>query len=185
VDSRPPSSPYFSLRCFLRSCQLPTSSSHFATSGFESKPDAIMGQAPSALETCISGVANGRSGFAGYPSNPLYQIQWVKPYNLDVHVTPAAVVRPQTAKDVSLVIQCATANGKKVQAKSGGHSYANYGELILLFTLFFWRTFVLIFSQVLVARMELLPSTWSISSISRWTPPHGRPRWALEHAWAR
>jgi hypothetical protein len=88
-----------------------------------------MGQAPSALETCLNAVGNGRSGFVGYPSNPFYQIQWVKPYNLDVHVTPAAVVRPQTAQDISQVLQCATANGKKVQAKSGGHSYANYGEL--------------------------------------------------------
>ncbi|KAK0639875.1 hypothetical protein B0T16DRAFT_339289 [Cercophora newfieldiana] len=86
-----------------------------------------MGQAPSALENCINAVGNGRTGFVGYPSNPLYQLQWVKPYNLDVSVTPAAVVRPQTAQDISLVIQCANANGKKVQAKSGGHSYANYG----------------------------------------------------------
>ncbi|KAK4451045.1 putative oxidase [Podospora aff. communis PSN243] len=86
-----------------------------------------MGQSPSALETCLNGVAAGRSGFVGYPSNPLYQIQWVKPYNLDVSVTPVAVVRPQSAQDISQIIQCATANGKKVQAKSGGHSYANYG----------------------------------------------------------
>jgi len=86
-----------------------------------------MGQSPSALESCLNGVANGRPSFVGYPSNPFYQIQWVKPYNLDVSVTPAAVVRPQTAQDISAILQCATQNGKKVQAKSGGHSYANYG----------------------------------------------------------
>jgi len=86
-----------------------------------------MGNSPSALQTCIDAVGNGRTGFAGYPSNPLYQIQWVKPYNLDVHVTPAVVVRPQTAQDISGILKCAKTSNLKVQAKSGGHSYANYG----------------------------------------------------------
>ncbi|KAK3323076.1 hypothetical protein B0H66DRAFT_532390 [Apodospora peruviana] len=86
-----------------------------------------MGNSPSALQTCIDAVGNGRSGFAAYPSNPLYQLTWVKPYNLDVHVTPAAVVRPETAKDISGIITCAKTNNVKVQAKSGGHSYANFG----------------------------------------------------------
>lgn len=83
-----------------------------------------MGNNPSALQQCIDAVGNGRSSFAAYPSNPLYQISWVKPYNLDVRVTPAAVVRPQTAQDISAIIKCATSNNVKVQAKSGGHSYA-------------------------------------------------------------
>ncbi|KAK3940232.1 FAD-binding domain-containing protein [Diplogelasinospora grovesii] len=81
----------------------------------------------SALEKCISTVGNGRVGFAAYPSNPLYQISWVKPYNLDISVNPAAVVRPQSAQDIAGVIQCAATNNAKVQAKSGGHSYGNYG----------------------------------------------------------
>lgn len=86
-----------------------------------------MGNSGSSLQKCIDAVGNGRDGFAAYPSNPLYQIQWVKPYNLDVAVTPAAVVRPQTAQDVSAIVICATKNNVKIQAKSGGHSYANYG----------------------------------------------------------
>jgi hypothetical protein len=94
---------------------------HFpAETGF-----AIMGNSGSvsALEKCISTVGNGRVGFAAYPSNPLYQISWVKPYNLDISVNPAAVVRPQSAQDIAGVIQCAATNNAKVQAKSGGHSY--------------------------------------------------------------
>ena len=91
-----------------------------------------MGNKPSALQQCIDAVGNGRPNFAGYPSNPLYQIQWVKPYNLDAQVTPAAVVRPRTAQDVSAIVICATKNNVKVQAKSGGHSYANYGMCTLL-----------------------------------------------------
>ncbi|KAK3368489.1 hypothetical protein B0H63DRAFT_76736 [Podospora didyma] len=86
-----------------------------------------MGNSNSALSQCLGGVANGRSGFVSYPENPLYQISWVKRYNLDVHVTPAAVVRPDTSQDIADIIKCATANKVKVQAKSGGHSYANFG----------------------------------------------------------
>jgi FAD/FMN-containing dehydrogenase len=50
----------------------------------------------------------------------------VKPYNWDIPVTPIAVTRPRTTKEVSRVVQCAAASGVKVQARSGGHSYANY-----------------------------------------------------------
>lgn len=56
-------------------------------------------------------------------------LNWVKPYNLDAaaSVKPIAVVRPSTKEDVSGFVKCAHDNGAKVQAKSGGHSYANYG----------------------------------------------------------
>ena len=85
-----------------------------------------MGNSASAtsLETCLDAVCNGRQSCVSYPSNPLYQIEWVKPYNLADDITPVAVTRPQTAQDVSGIIQCANANNVKVQAKSGGHSYA-------------------------------------------------------------
>ncbi len=84
-----------------------------------------MGQSASTpLETCLSNVCNGRVNCVGFPSDLLYQINWVKPYNLAVDVTPAAVVRPSTASDVAAIVQCATQNNAKVQAKSGGHSYA-------------------------------------------------------------
>ncbi|KAK3295219.1 uncharacterized protein B0H64DRAFT_321750 [Chaetomium fimeti] len=87
-----------------------------------------MGTAHSSLQKCIDGVGNNRAGFAGFPNNPLtYQPVWVHAYNLDIPITPAAVVRPQTAAEVSGVIKCASAHGVKVQARSGGHSYGNYG----------------------------------------------------------
>lgn len=82
-----------------------------------------MGNSPSALQQCIEAVGNGRAGFAGFPSSPFYQASWVQPYNLDISITPAAVVRPQTPEDVAGVVKCAAANNVKVQAKSGGHSY--------------------------------------------------------------
>lgn len=86
-----------------------------------------MGNNPSALETCLSNVCGSRTGCVSFPSDPLYQINWVKPYNLAVDVTPLAVVRPNTAQEVSGIVKCASTAGVKVQAKSGGHSYANFG----------------------------------------------------------
>ncbi|KAI1828295.1 hypothetical protein F4861DRAFT_175731 [Xylaria intraflava] len=87
-----------------------------------------MGQSPSTpLATCLNAVCNGRSNCVGYPNDPLYQVSWVSAYNLDLPVTPIAVTRPETADDVSGFVKCAAANNVKVQAKSGGHSYANYG----------------------------------------------------------
>ncbi len=80
-----------------------------------------------ALQTCLNAVCAGRTSCVGYPSDPLYQLNWVKPYNLDIDVTPAAVVRPGSAADVAAFVQCAVANNIGVQAKSGGHSYANFG----------------------------------------------------------
>ena len=79
----------------------------------------------SPIQQCLTTVCAGRSGCVGFPDDLLYQIRWAKPYNLDgdVSVAPVAVVRPQTAADISAVIQCATASNLKVQAKSGGHSY--------------------------------------------------------------
>ncbi|KAK3681809.1 hypothetical protein B0T22DRAFT_434159 [Podospora appendiculata] len=80
------------------------------------------------LEKCITAVADGRDGFAGFPGRTiLYQDQWVHRYNLDYEVEPVAVIRPQSAKDISGIIMCATQHNVKVQAKSGGHSYGNYG----------------------------------------------------------
>ncbi|UNI23960.1 hypothetical protein JDV02_009747 [Purpureocillium takamizusanense] len=79
------------------------------------------------LQQCLSTVCNGRLGCVAFPSDALYQAAWVKPYNLDVPVTPIAVFKPSTAEDVSGAIKCAVKSNVHVQAKSGGHSYANFG----------------------------------------------------------
>ncbi|CAH0052526.1 unnamed protein product [Clonostachys solani] len=68
------------------------------------------------LLTCVS--------FAG---DPLYQLAWVKPFNLDIPVTPAAVIRPNTAEEVAGAVKCAKQYNVAIQAKSGGHSYGNFG----------------------------------------------------------
>ncbi|PVF98620.1 FAD-binding domain-containing protein [Serendipita vermifera] len=89
-----------------------------------------MGNSPSTnltpLQTCLNGVFQSHMDAVSYPSDPFYQISAVKPYNWDIPVTPLAVTRPTSTDEVSKVVKCAAASGVKVQARSGGHSYANY-----------------------------------------------------------
>ncbi|KAI5859928.1 putative glucooligosaccharide oxidase [Durotheca rogersii] len=49
-------------------------------------------------------------------------------YNLRLPVVPAAVVLPRTVQHVSDAVLCAAQHGFKVQARSGGHSYASYSN---------------------------------------------------------
>ncbi|KAL1860570.1 hypothetical protein VTK73DRAFT_7278 [Phialemonium thermophilum] len=79
------------------------------------------------VRTCLDTICHGRHDCVGYPDDPFYQVHWVKPYNLALDIVPAAVTRPRTAEEVAGIVKCAAANHYKVQAKSGGHSYANYG----------------------------------------------------------
>ncbi|KAK6978117.1 Reticuline oxidase [Favolaschia claudopus] len=81
----------------------------------------------STLQDCLNKVFASNKGAVHYPQDFLYQSLYVKPYNTAIHVTPAAVTRPSTAQDVAGIVQCAAASSVKVQPRSGGHSYGNYG----------------------------------------------------------
>ncbi|KAI9801390.1 MAG: hypothetical protein M1825_003369 [Sarcosagium campestre] len=59
------------------------------------------------------------------PTSPEFA-QYAKPYNIPLVFTPAAIVLPTTQQHVSDAVVCASASGTKVQAKSGGHSYASF-----------------------------------------------------------
>jgi FAD binding domain len=50
------------------------------------------------------------------------------PYNLRLVYVPAAITLPTTPQQVSDSVTCAAAAGAKVQAKSGGHSYASFSS---------------------------------------------------------
>ncbi|KAI1307420.1 hypothetical protein F5Y03DRAFT_405516 [Xylaria venustula] len=87
-----------------------------------------MGQAPSSpFQVCLEVVCKNRSSCVAFPDRPFFQLSWVNAYNLDIPVEPIAVARPDNAEDVSHFIQCAVKNAVKVQARSGGHSYAILG----------------------------------------------------------
>lgn len=48
-------------------------------------------------------------------------------YNLNFPVYPVVLTYPKTTDQVADIVSCAVDNGYKVQARSGGHSYANHG----------------------------------------------------------
>jgi hypothetical protein len=50
----------------------------------------------------------------------------IEPYNTRLPFTPAVVVLPTTNQHVQDAVVCAAQYGLKVQAKSGGHSYASF-----------------------------------------------------------
>ncbi|KAJ7035581.1 hypothetical protein C8F04DRAFT_511938 [Mycena alexandri] len=84
-------------------------------------------QPGSPLQLCLNNVFASNTGSVSYPQDALYQFLYVKPYNTDIPITPAAVTRPSTPEDVGKIVQCAVASAVKVQPRSGGHSYGNYG----------------------------------------------------------
>ncbi|KAI0118073.1 putative glucooligosaccharide oxidase [Hypoxylon sp. NC0597] len=49
-------------------------------------------------------------------------------YNIRLPVTPAIVIIPSNPQHIQEAILCAREHGFKVQARSGGHSYASYGN---------------------------------------------------------
>ena len=61
------------------------------------------------------------------PSSPNFT-QLAAPYNLRLEHTSAVIVLPKTTQHISNAILCATHFGVKVQAKSGGHSYASFSS---------------------------------------------------------
>ncbi|KAJ7726915.1 hypothetical protein B0H16DRAFT_1591743 [Mycena metata] len=84
-------------------------------------------QPGSPLQLCLNDVFASNTSGVSYPQDELYQFLYVKPYNTNIPITPAAVTRPSTADEVAKIVQCAVASAVKVQPRSGGHSYGNYG----------------------------------------------------------
>ncbi|CAI7626534.1 unnamed protein product [Penicillium pancosmium] len=70
----------------------------------------------------LTAVSNDASRVAFRGSFPLPPV-----YNLDVPVTPAAIIYPKSTDEVADIVRCAVQHDYKVQARSGGHSYANHG----------------------------------------------------------
>ncbi|EEA25025.1 hypothetical protein TMatcc_008127 [Talaromyces marneffei ATCC 18224] len=87
-----------------------------------------MGNTTSAVvQQCLLNAVGNDASRVAFPTTLLYETVDVNPYNLDYPVTPAAVTFPESAGQVAAIVKCAVNADVKVQAKSGGHSYANYG----------------------------------------------------------
>lgn len=86
-----------------------------------------MGNAPStAIHTCLLAAVGNNTDLVAFRDDAFFRSH-VPLYNLDLPVLPAAIVFPKSSVQVAEVVHCATTNGYKVQAYSGGHSYGNYG----------------------------------------------------------
>ena len=79
------------------------------------------------LPRCLTLAVSGNHDLVAFPRDPFYQLADVQRWNLAIDVVPAAVTFPETASQVAAIIECASTYHHKVQAKSGGHSYGNYG----------------------------------------------------------
>ncbi|KAF7562162.1 hypothetical protein G7046_g1975 [Stylonectria norvegica] len=53
--------------------------------------------------------------------------QDVKPYNLRLPYTPAAIAVPKSVRDIKWAVACGVKHGVRISAKGGGHSYGSYG----------------------------------------------------------
>jgi hypothetical protein len=92
-------------------------------------PDPTMGNTSSSgVQKCLEG-ALGKD--VAFKSDPLFQLSHVKPYNLGISSTPAAVTYPKSSEQIGKIVKCAVDNSLKVQPRCGGHSYANYGMFIV------------------------------------------------------
>lgn len=80
------------------------------------------------VRECLIDAVDGSHHLVVFPENALYQLKDVQRWNLDLHVTSSAVTNPENAEQISAIIRCASRSKLKVQAKSGEHSFGNYGE---------------------------------------------------------
>jgi hypothetical protein len=120
----------------------------------------------SALQICLNNVFVSNPRAVSYPQDAFYQQSAVKAYNTDIPITPAAVTRPATSKEIAEIVRCAVQSKVKVQPRSGGHSYANYCMLQFFFSHRAMQRFYAT-SQVLAAKTEPWSSTSSSFRNSR------------------
>ncbi|KAK8247643.1 hypothetical protein HDK77DRAFT_507835 [Phyllosticta capitalensis] len=90
------------------------------------KPDLVLRAGDKDLENCLNDAVGGDKARAQFPDEFLYELKDVRPLNLDIPVTPAAITYPETSEEVAAIVRCAVRYNRKVQGRSGGHSYGNY-----------------------------------------------------------
>ncbi|KAF2810577.1 FAD-binding domain-containing protein [Mytilinidion resinicola] len=78
---------------------------------------------PASLSDCL----NDKNVPISLASSPNFQ-QLSAPYNQRLPYTPAVIVIPTTQQHIQDAVVCAGKSNVKVQAKSGGHSYASFSS---------------------------------------------------------
>lgn len=89
---------------------------------------SIMGNQTSTLgRDCLLSATGNDASRVAYPGDISHAGRDLEALNLNIPVVPAAITYPNTADEISNIVRCAADYGFKVQPKSGGHSYGNYG----------------------------------------------------------
>ncbi|KAF4437868.1 hypothetical protein F53441_12926, partial [Fusarium austroafricanum] len=91
---------------------------------------AALAYAAVSLPTNTSIALNNCLAEKAVPYVPRNSTQWtqeVRPYNLRLAYTPAAIAIPTTVKHVQDAVKCGYQYGVRVSAKGGGHSYGSFG----------------------------------------------------------
>ena len=97
------------------------STSAYCSTGCQSGYGTCSTVTPTGFSACIA----SKNVPVNYAASATYN-QLAKPYNLRLPYSPAAIVIPTNQQQVSDAVICAAKNNLKVQARSGGHSYASY-----------------------------------------------------------
>lgn len=91
----------------------------------------VLAQADGNLRSCLERAVNGNKGRVAWKTKFLFDLLDVHRYNLYYKMDPAAITYPETAEEIGAIVVCASAAGIPVQARSGGHSFGNYGEYLI------------------------------------------------------
>lgn len=87
-----------------------------------------LAQADGNLRSCLEKAVGGQKSRVAWKSKFLFDLLDVHRYNLRYDTDPAAIVYPINAKEVGAIVVCAANAKVPVQARSGGHSFGNYGK---------------------------------------------------------
>lgn len=91
---------------------------------------SALAQIDNKLKDCLVKAVDGDGGRVAWHNKFAFGLLDVHRYNLYYDIDPAAVTYPETAEEVGAIVKCAAAAKVPVQARSGGHSFGNYGVLL-------------------------------------------------------
>lgn len=86
-----------------------------------------LAQVDNKLKDCLVEAVDGDGGRVAWHTKFAFDLLDVHRYNLYYDIDPAAIAYPETAEEVGAIVKCAVAAKVPVQARSGGHSFGNYG----------------------------------------------------------
>ncbi|KAF2632033.1 Glucooligosaccharide oxidase [Macroventuria anomochaeta] len=86
----------------------------------------------SPVQKCLESAVGGNQDLIALKGTPLFQISHVKPCNLGIAVTPAAVTYSETVEHITAIVKCAVENKLKCNRISvGTHMQTMYNTIVV------------------------------------------------------